>query len=138
MIEAQSKMSKESVKIAVGHHPINLEEHYDFVNNLQSFKFTAYMHGHVHRNNMVSFNEYAFGNHRTVNIGSGLFWSKEPKKSMVPGVPYRYNVVKIDKEKSITIETREREKTSMHWRGSSLYDEGGKPSSMKKIPPISS
>ncbi len=133
-IAAQKKTTKNGIKIAVGHHPVNIEEHYDFINNLQNFEFTAYMHGHVHRNNMISFNEYVFGNHKVVNIGSGLFWSRDPKKSMIPGVPHRYNIIEFAKEKSITIETREREKTTMHWRSSCLYaNEEGQPVGYKKI-----
>ena len=130
-ISAASRV-KNSVKIAVGHHPINYERSYEFVEHLNLYEFDAYMHGHVHRNNLISFDDLITQNikKRLMYIGAGLFWNYSPT-SMRPGVPLRFNIVTVclkeDKDKScdrksrISVKTYERENQNSTWREAFIY-----------------
>ncbi|MDD2829348.1 MAG: metallophosphoesterase [Sulfuricurvum sp.] len=120
-INVQKQIDKGKSKIVIGHHPLSFEHNYDFINNLHQFDYKAYIHGHVHRNNLISFQDVIASTQRVLQIGSGIFYATNPK-SMIPGVPLRYNVIIIDIEtKNISVETREREKHTIHWRPACLY-----------------
>ncbi|WP_417328308.1 metallophosphoesterase, partial [Halarcobacter sp.] len=121
-ITVQDEVKKNNIKFVVGHHPIEYEKSYSFVNNLHQFNYKAYIHGHVHRNNLISFNDIIVGKKEKLTyIGSGLFYSAS-SRSQIPGVPFMFNIVTYDKnEKKLFIDTREREETGMNWRPSSLY-----------------
>lgn len=72
-INLQKSVSDGKIKFAIGHHPVNYEENYDFVDNLHKFDYRAYIHGHVHRNNLISFQDIISSNKAFIYIGSGLF-----------------------------------------------------------------
>ncbi len=120
-IEIQEKIGKDKVKIAVGHHPLNHEMSYKFSANLSAFDYIAYMHGHVHRNNLISFGDMIASEKRLIQIGAGLF-SNPSTNGMIPGVPLRYNIVTIDtKSKALVISTKERQNNDVPWQKSYIY-----------------
>ncbi|WP_071627483.1 metallophosphoesterase, partial [Poseidonibacter lekithochrous] len=120
-VNIQDEIKKDNVRFVVGHHPIDYEKSYDFVNNLHQFKIKAYIHGHVHRNNLISFNDIIVGKEKIMYIGSGLF-SSDNSYSQLPGVPFRYNIITYDMDSNkLSVDTRERESITMNWRPSSLY-----------------
>lgn len=124
-ISLQNKVSNAKTKFAIGHHPVNYEENYDFVDNLHKFDYRAYIHGHVHRNNLISFQDIISSTKAFIYIGSGLFFT-DNTYSQISGVPLRYNIISVDTDtKDIVINTRERERVTMHWRASYLYPSEG-------------
>ena len=127
-INVQNDIDDSKIKFAVGHHPLDYENSYPFIDNLHNFGYKGYIHGHVHRNNLISFKDMISSDTNLIQIGSGLFSSKS-SRSMRPGVPYRYNIIRIKfdiktKKPLLTVETREREKTTMHWRPAYIYPDG--------------
>lgn len=123
-INLQNKVSTGKIKFAIGHHPVNYEENYDFVDNLHKFDYRAYIHGHVHRNNLISFQDIISSNKAFIYIGSGLFFT-DNSYSQIRGIPFRYNIISVDTNtEDIVINTRERERITMHWRASYLYPHG--------------
>lgn len=119
-INVQKQIAEGKIKIVIGHHPLSFEHNYDFINNLHQFDYKAYIHGHVHRNNLISFQDVIASTQRVLQIGSGIFYATT--KNMIPGVPLRYNVIIVETEtKRISVETREREKHTIHWRPACLY-----------------
>lgn len=126
-INVQNKIEEKKIKFAIGHHPINYEKSYDLINNLHAFRYKGYIHGHVHRSNLISFQDIIASNTKLIQIGSGLL-SSSNSKSMLPGVPYRYNIISVNlnneqskDEVLLEVETREREKTTMPWRPACMY-----------------
>ena len=114
---------KNKTKIVVGHHPLNYESSYAFSANMYKFGYKIYMHGHVHRNNLISFHDMIASKNPLIQIGAGLF-SNPNTRSMIPGVPLRYNIITIGKD--ITINTKERQNTILPWQKAYIYpdDEG--------------
>ncbi|MFK5976606.1 MAG: metallophosphoesterase [Sulfurovum sp.] len=126
-INIHSNPPKYKYKIVVGHHPLNYENSYDFSASLYKFGYKIYMHGHVHRNNLISFHDMIASDNPLIQIGAGLF-SNPNQKSMIAGVPLRYNIVTIEKEsKKVTIDTKERQNTELPWQKAYIYpdDNGG-------------
>ncbi|MBU5484699.1 metallophosphoesterase [Clostridium sp. MSJ-11] len=132
-LESLIKASREykdnnMIKIAVGHHPANLVNGYGddipFVNALQNEDFKIYLHGHVHRDiSLDCFNPQNI-NPNIIMIGSGAL--SVNKKGMWPGIPQRYNVIRIKdindtKKILLTVNTRQREYIGSHWQPAYIY-----------------
>lgn len=129
LIEASRQLPKEDViKIAVGHHPVNLTNGYGndipFANALQNEDFKLYLHGHVHRSISLDYLNPQNINPNMVMIGSGALSVEQA--GLWPGVPERYNVIKMvqtdnSDEIFVSVNTRQREYIGSYWQPAYIY-----------------
>ncbi|OBR96968.1 MULTISPECIES: metallophosphoesterase [Clostridium] len=123
------------IKIAVGHHPVDLTNSYGndipFANALQNENFKIYLHGHVHRSISLDYLNPQNINPNMVMIGAGAL--SVGKSGLWPGVPERYNVIKISKTDKpdkilVSVNTRQREYIGSYWQPAYIYykDDGKK------------
>ncbi|WP_333859485.1 metallophosphoesterase family protein [Clostridium sp.] len=118
------------IKIAVGHHPVNIISGYEnnipFANVLQNENFKIYLHGHVHRSISLDYLNPQNINPNMIMIGSGAL--SVGKNGLWPGVPGRYNVIKISKTDMpnkilVSVNTRQREYIGNYWQPAYIYYE---------------
>lgn len=116
------------IKIVVGHHPIDLSNNYGdeilFVNALQNADFKIYLHGHLHRSISLDFVNPQNINPNMLMIGAGALSVEE--KGMWPGIPERYNIIRISKVDEsdkimVTVNTRQREYIGSYWQPAYIY-----------------
>jgi hypothetical protein len=131
MVKETRKLDESTIKIAVGHHPVNLTKGYgddmQFGNALQNENFKIYLHGHVHREISLDFFNHQNVNPNMIMLGAGALSIDENRTlSMWSGIPQRYNVIRIsqadDADKIlVTINTRQRERLGAHWQPAYIY-----------------
>jgi|GEM_PF-1779656 len=119
-----------TLKIAVGHHPLDFCDDTKFIENLQYLEFAAYLHGHVHRDISIQYGNPQYKNDRMMIIGANTF-SVSPGHRW-PGTPLRYNLITVTpggKEPKITVTTRQRPDSGYPWKEAFIYydKETGKP-----------
>lgn len=136
LIKSSRELPKENIiKIAVGHHPVNLTSGYGndipFANAMQNENFKIYLHGHVHRSISLDYLNPQNINPNMIMIGAGAL--SVGKSGLWPGVPERYNVIKIattDEPDKIlvSVNTRQREYIGTYWQPAYIYytDDGKK------------
>lgn len=135
LIKASRQLPKEDIiKIAVGHHPVNLAGSYGddipFANAMQNENFKIYMHGHVHRIISLDYLNPQNVNPNMIMIGAGAL--SVGQSGLIPGVPERYNIIrmtKTDKVNKLLVEvnTRQREYIGTYWQSAYIYyEENGK------------
>lgn len=116
------------IKVVVGHHPLDLANNYGddilFANALQNAGFKIYLHGHLHRNISLYFLNPQNINPNMLMIGAGALSVVE--KGMWPGVPERYNIIRISKVQEsdkimVTVNTRQREYIGSYWQPAYIY-----------------
>jgi predicted MPP superfamily phosphohydrolase len=131
MVKETRKLDENTIKIAVGHHPVNLTnsngDDIPFGNALQNENFKIYLHGHVHREISLNFFNPQNVNPNMIMLGAGALSTGEKKNlSMWSGTPQRYNVIRISKTDDtdkilITVNTRQRERLGAHWQPAYIY-----------------
>lgn len=129
LISASSQLTEKNIiKIAVGHHPVNMTNSYGndvaFSNALQNENFKLYLHGHVHRNISLDYLNPQNINPNLIMIGAGAL--SVGKSGLWPGVPERYNIIKISKDCPshqllVTVNTRQREYIGSYWEPAYIY-----------------
>ncbi|MDD7793386.1 metallophosphoesterase [Clostridium sp. 'White wine YQ'] len=136
LIKASRMLPKENfIKIAVGHHPVELTNGYGkdipFANAMQNENFKIYMHGHVHRTISLDYLNPQNINPNMIMIGAGALSATQG--SLWPGVPERYNVVRIEATENpceiyVSVNTRQREYIGAYWQPAYIYykDDGKK------------
>ncbi len=108
------------LKIAVWHHPINspFEDRIkdsNFLQRLAVNNFNLFLHGHVHKAENDQFRYDLNVNGRKLHrICAGTFGA--PTKELNTGIPWQYNLLKIESEKVI-VHTRKREAENGAWEG---------------------
>ncbi|MCP4220255.1 MAG: metallophosphoesterase, partial [bacterium] len=78
---------RETVWIAVGHHPLDFSDDTNCIANLQDLGFSAYLHGHVHRDVSIQYGNPQYKNDRMMVVGANTF-SVAPSHRR-PGMPLR-------------------------------------------------
>jgi len=136
LIKASRQLPQNNIiKIAVGHHPVDLTNSYGndipFANALQNENFKIYLHGHVHRTISLDYLNPQNINPNMLMIGAGAL--SVGKSGLWPGVPERYNVIKISKTDTpnkilVSVNTRQREYIGTYWQPAYIYyeDDGKK------------
>lgn len=129
LIKATSALKENNyIKIAVGHHPINLASGYGndivFANALQNENFKIYLHGHVHRDISLVFINPQNINPKMIMVGAGSM--SAGRNGMWTGIPQRYNIIKINKTDTedkivVAVNTRQRESLGNHWQPAYIY-----------------
>lgn len=118
------------IKIVVGHHPVDLTNSYgndiQFANAMQDENFKIYLHGHVHRTISLDYLNPQNINPNMIMIGAGAL--SVSKGGLWPGVPERYNVIKINNANahdkiSVSVNTRQREYIGTFWQPAYIYYE---------------
>ncbi|MFL0197175.1 metallophosphoesterase family protein [Clostridium sp. WILCCON 0269] len=131
LIKASRQLPQNNIiKIAVGHHPVNIISGYGnnipFANILQNENFKIYLHGHVHRSISLDYLNPQNINPNMIMIGAGAL--SVGKNGLWPGVPGRYNVIKISKidipnKILVSVNTRQREYIGNYWQPAYIYYE---------------
>ena len=122
--ERMNKIKNRCKKIfVVGHHPVYSEHFYYFQTAMSDFRVLAYLHGHLHRNDLMKFTNYTAFENEMLFIGAGIL-SNPDKRAMVPGVPLRFNAIEINEnnnEVSLNIYTYERQNNNIPWSYAYIY-----------------
>lgn len=128
----QNYIKENIIKIAVGHHPVDLTNAYGkdipFANAMQNEDFKIYLNGYVHRSISLDFLNPQNVNPNMVMIGAGAL--SVGQSGLWPGVPERYNIIKItetmDPDKIlVAVNTRQRESIGSYWQPAYIYYEDG-------------
>lgn len=123
---------KNWLKIAVWHHPVTGQEmmNNEFLELLIVAGFELCLHGHIHEA-IGSFQPY--DDNRGIHIiGAGTFGA--PSQNQVPGIPYQYNLISLDKEKGkIIINTRKKEHSDGAWFADARWGDKNAPKSYYSI-----
>jgi formylglycine-generating enzyme required for sulfatase activity len=115
------------LKIAVCHHPVEgpaMMRNVEFMEQLSVHGFKVLMHGHIHEARQGF---YHYDKYRCIHvIGAGTFGALPADQLL--GVPLQYNLLRFDqKEQTITVETRKKEKPGGAWSADARWGDKNDP-----------